>query len=525
MKIFISYARVDKAFCTQVAEVLDIHEVWYDQRLRVGANWWKQILKRLDWCEVFIYLLSPDSVVSEYCRREFEVVSKLNKIIIPILIDEHANIPKPIEHIQYADFTEGITTDVVKQLLNTLYEYEMEKIRRPQLQPQTSVGQLAPDDVLPNDLGREPVTLIGKAADAMERERFDQAVFLIKNVREQNIRLPHIDLDRLLEEAETALNEQARLKEIDLEYKTIAELIRRQRTRSVGCQALQSFLRSNPTYDPKGLSKLCNIPTPPSNPSAQPTLPPTPIDVVKETVQKVPAPTKKRTMPLLEWLPVSAGTTFGIHTEAFEMARFPVTNAQFEYFIRDPKGYANPQWWNFSPFARDWFRKHPQPRRSHFRNDKRLPRDSVVWYEAMAYTNWLSYRLNMHITLPTQAQWRRAASGDDNRLYTWGDTFNRNFANTREARIRMTTLVTRYKEGRSPFGIYDMIGNVWEWCLDSKEDGDNVKNPDVTIREDRAVLGGSWNTTYHRANSQFEFHLKPDYSYNTIGFRLVHLLI
>ena len=77
MRLFVSYARVDKPSCIQVVDTLDVHETWYDQRLYAGQDWWKEILRRLDWCEGFIYLLSPDSVNSEVCRKEYELAKSL----------------------------------------------------------------------------------------------------------------------------------------------------------------------------------------------------------------------------------------------------------------------------------------------------------------------------------------------------------------------------------------------------------------------------------------------------------------
>ena len=73
MRLFISYARVDKPYCVQIAETLDIHSTWFDQRLYAGQHWWREILRRLDWCEGFIYLLSPDSIASEYCQKEYKI--------------------------------------------------------------------------------------------------------------------------------------------------------------------------------------------------------------------------------------------------------------------------------------------------------------------------------------------------------------------------------------------------------------------------------------------------------------------
>ena len=86
MRLFISYARVDKPYCKQIIDLLDMHDVWYDQRLHIGQKWWDQITFRLNWCDGFLYLLSPDSVASEYCRNELSIAISMNKKIFPVLI-------------------------------------------------------------------------------------------------------------------------------------------------------------------------------------------------------------------------------------------------------------------------------------------------------------------------------------------------------------------------------------------------------------------------------------------------------
>ena len=165
--------------------------------------------------------------------------------------------------------------------------------------------------------------------------------------------------------------------------------------------------------------------------------------------------------------------------------------------------------------------KNPQPKPPRFKGDER-PRENVTWYEAMAFCNWLSARTGYTITLPTEQQWQRAAQGDDNFLYPWGNLFEMKRCNTRESKIRMTTAVTRYEDGVSAFGVYDMAGNVWEWCL-TGEDG-ITDNPDITTNIQRAVHGGSFIGESHRAQAPFRFLLQPMYYYATIGFRIVQIV-
>ena len=111
MKIFVSYARVDKPYCIRIIETLHAHDVWYDQRLYAGQDWWKEILRRLDWSEVFIYLLSPDSVASLYCRRELEIARRLKRDIIPVMINRETVLPDKMREWQYVDLCDDLTVE------------------------------------------------------------------------------------------------------------------------------------------------------------------------------------------------------------------------------------------------------------------------------------------------------------------------------------------------------------------------------------------------------------------------------
>src|SRR5690606_13090802 len=116
----VSYARIDKPFCIQLKDVLDVHDVWYDQRLYGGQNWWKEILRRLEWCECFVYLMSPDSVNSDYCLKELQIATRLGRPIIPILIQSGAAIPEILLDLQYIDMSRGLSAENVKHVLNAL---------------------------------------------------------------------------------------------------------------------------------------------------------------------------------------------------------------------------------------------------------------------------------------------------------------------------------------------------------------------------------------------------------------------
>ena len=181
-------------------------------------------------------------------------------------------------------------------------------------------------------------------------------------------------------------------------------------------------------------------------------------------------------------------------------------------------GYSNPGWWRFSPEAFNWRMKNPQSVQSQFKGDER-PREMVSWYDVLAFCNWLSSCLGVRISLPTVAQWQRAMQGNDRRNYPWGNSFEKNFCNTAESDIKMTTQVTRYFEAASPFGVVDMIGNVWEWCIDTRPDVNNSWN--IADRQKRVIRGGSYMSSQQRVDPYCYYDLDPQAYHASIGFRIV----
>jgi formylglycine-generating enzyme required for sulfatase activity len=94
--------------------------------------------------------------------------------------------------------------------------------------------------------------------------------------------------------------------------------------------------------------------------------------------------------------------------------------------------------------------------------------------------------------------------------------FDKSRCNTLESEIKMTTAVTRYNEGVSPYGVYDLAGNVWEWCLNAR--------PDEQREDDRRLVhGGSHVSRYQRSHIGAHFYLPPEARYASIGFRLVQI--
>ena len=236
-----------------------------------------------------------------------------------------------------------------------------------------------------------------------------------------------------------------------------------------------------------------------------------------------------------EWIEIPAGSVTIIdgtivngtpggeyHVADFAIAKYPVTNAQYRVFVETRDGYQNPSWWDFSDDAQQWRSGHVHSFGPLVTSDD-LPRTYVCWYDAMAFCRWLSYKLDMRITLPTEQQWQRAAQGDDNRRYPWGNKApNARLRCNFGEKVGKLTPVTRYPKGASPYGVMDMCGNCREWCL-TKWGTDSV---DVTGKEPRVQRGSTWfdSFQYQPVARRHADHPFVELELAGVGLRVVKLL-
>ncbi len=135
------------------------------------------------------------------------------------------------------------------------------------------------------------------------------------------------------------------------------------------------------------------------------------------------------------------GTEKAIEIKPFEMCVYPVTNREYEEY-------------------------DPSHKRDKYSDQKDQPVVNVSWEEAIKYCKWLSEKTGDNFRLPTEAEWEVAAGGGGQRAYPWGNEKpTPKHANYYKSKIGETTPVGDYPLGRTPEGLYDMAGNVWEWCV------------------------------------------------------------
>jgi hypothetical protein len=193
---------------------------------------------------------------------------------------------------------------------------------------------------------------------------------------------------------------------------------------------------------------------------------------------------------------------------AFRIATYPITAAQFRAFLDAPDDYDNQELW------KGLRREDPDPTwRKALANH---PITFVSWHDATAFCRWLRKRLGEEIRLPHEAEWQWAAqSAQPEFTYAWGPQWLDGHANTAESGIGRTTAVGMYPEGCSRQGVADLAGNVWEWCSNRHEKGTGKSD------ERRVLRGGSWSgrRSHARAGSRDFDH--PYFRYSGLGFRVV----
>ena len=191
---------------------------------------------------------------------------------------------------------------------------------------------------------------------------------------------------------------------------------------------------------------------------------------------------------------------------------FPVTCIEFYQFVQDTKYYPS----NWKIILKEIKIKNGN-----------LPVTNVNWYDAVHYAKWTGKRL------PTEAEWECAARGGmSNQLYTWGNDRPSEKNCNYGSKIGYPNSKGLYPPNH--FGLYDMLGNVWEWCLDEFDDQFYANSPNqnpcsgdileilenfAEVKTNRIMRGGSWyqGSTYLR--SSHRGWAAPNISYNSYGFR------
>ena len=213
---------------------------------------------------------------------------------------------------------------------------------------------------------------------------------------------------------------------------------------------------------------------------------------------------------------------FPVALPAYYMAIHPVTNEQYARFLneRKPNKDELEKWIKLDS---DCFVKQSGSGYTAYGGKESHPVVQVSWYGAKAYCEWAGLRL------PTELEWEKGSRGTDGREYQWGNKWDeakcRNDMNRGSER---TAEVYAYSDGVSPYGLYQMSGNVWEWCEDWYDDVayKRYKTGKLALPDSgtsRCVRGGSWyygSSGYFRCEHRYNYFV-PGNRIDGNGFRCV----
>jgi iron(II)-dependent oxidoreductase len=192
----------------------------------------------------------------------------------------------------------------------------------------------------------------------------------------------------------------------------------------------------------------------------------------------------------------------GVFLDAFFIDRYEVTNRDYRKFV-EATGRFTPDFIDDPDLGK--------PDR---------PVVGVGFSDAAAYAEWVGKRL------PTEAEWEKAARGDDGRIYPWGNEFEGGKANNigDGDGYSYTAPVDGFQAGRSPYGAVNMSGNVWEWCADFYQDNyyaaapaKNPKGPQNGVL--RVIRGGSWDKDQKQLITTNRSAADPETRRYDLGFR------
>lgn len=160
-----------------------------------------------------------------------------------------------------------------------------------------------------------------------------------------------------------------------------------------------------------------------------------------------------------------------VYIVGFYIDIFEITNEDYKKFV-DHTGYTLPDHWKGGVII-EGKEKHPVT--------------YVSWYDANNYCKWMGKRL------PRETEWEKAAGGIDGRVYPWGSKWDMNKSNNPLKEVGDTQPVGNYEKGKSPYGLYDMSGNVWEWVNDNyyPHPGSDYISPEFGDKY-KLLKGGSW---------------------------------
>ncbi len=525
-KIFISYRRADSRkdagrIYDRLVDAFGKDAIFKDvDSIPLGADFRGILREAVAQCEVQLVVIGKQWLdirdesgarrldqPGDFVRIEVETALQRDSCtVIPVLVDG-AHMPKPDD--LPIDLRELAFQNAATVRDDPDFHPDVSKIVRALGGSEATKPQPAP---VAYDV-HAAISAFYRAFDAADWEGARQ---LLTEIRASGKAPRVFDLDAHEREVWDAIEAAER----DREY-ALLRLMATRPNQSAAWAALQVFWQSYPDHDPDGLAAQVR---------------PQPVAPVKPPLEASADAIRAIIGDPFAWCEVPAGEfLYGDDKRKldldydFAIAKYPITYSQFERFIQANDGFQDARWW-----AGLASRQPKQPGEQEWKIDDH-PRENVDWYGAIAFCRWLSFKLGggldlgqidqWAVRLPTEFEWEKAARGTKGLLYPYGNEFDAKKCNTRELGIGKTTPVTAYPQGASPYGAFDMSGNVWEWCLTDYDNPQLVADAEnISSNNDRVLRGGSWVNLLNLARAAYRVNYLPFYRYNFNGFRVVCLV-
>lgn len=521
-QIFFSYSRKDSGFVDQLIGQLEAQgvDIWVDRGdILAGEAWRRSIVEAIIDCRVFVIVLSPNSVESENVTKELTLAEQYKKRVLPLVIKE-VRIPPSLDYqlagLQFQTFVEGSYEDNYDRLIRSLRALGV--VFAPLAEPEPELI------TEPETEGISEISLPAETPEIEKPPSNDEAP-PSQPATESSQQLP-VRSERMRIESDGNI-----IKKIPIWLWFVGGLVG-----VIGLVVVFSkvFKDNDQQIDPTATTALALvISTNPVNPTATEEIAAIPTEITKPTI--TPFPPQILDDFGIPMVFVPSGTFLmgaegedpdeapvrRIMLSDFYIDQFEVSNARYQDCV--DAGSCSPP----SNFGSD-------TRTSYYDNAEfaNYPVIFVNWEDANTYCQWRGTRL------PTEAEWEKAARGTGGWRFPWGDKFDSSRANycggssycpnEPDDGYEDTAPIDAFPSGVSPFGAYQMAGNVNEWVADwyaenyysTLSDGDN--NPQGASSGDvRVIRGGSLGLNGSKMRSSNRANASPSISEQYNGIRCV----
>jgi hypothetical protein len=564
-QIFISYSRVDtdnaERLIKRLRNTFPDTTIWYDSHLkgRGGQKWWDVILDAIEGSEIFLYLLSNDSLASPYCQAEFEEAQRLDRPFIAVQLRHRTQIPDTLTDYQYIDLTATGEDDPYDNLVGSILRLlpngarakrkrfpRKHRTPKPGKSEDTTVTEeddvVTPPFVIPSPAQQTGgitlqymIAIIGAIAvilaaiisilpailDRVDNTKATQTALALTQIAQNPTNIGIVS-----ETPSDIPTATATLSTTEVEETIIAEMATIQAEALLHQEATQTAVAEVTTIANETAvvaqtltaTSWTDTPTPDLRATAEARLTQAAIDATS-TAENHPRSIAQR--------PINSNEDWRPYIEEFDEVEMVLVPAGCFIIGASPEFgderngneicFDEPFWIDRTEVTQEQFRRFDgdAEQSSIFIGDNR-PVENITWFEARTFCRRRGVRL------PTEPEWEYAARGPDELIYPWGNQFVAENVVFGDSFNSQTANVGSLPAGASWVGALDMSGNVWEWINSLYQQYPYESDHEIiTISTDSRILrGGSWsgNATSHlRAANRLPSN--PDASTQLIGFR------